>query len=234
MIVQLFVDRADEDLNVRMSLLNRSNTFRRTDEVHQLDVLDAAALEAVDRSDSGAAGRQHRVEQQNVAVLDVTRQLAVILDRLEGLRVAIQADVADLGCRDHLQNTLYHAETCAQDRNESDLLAGELTLGNRGLDGDLLERQITGRLVAHQHGDLGSGLAEFLDAGGLVAHQAQLVLDQRVVHFMYGCHNRSLLLLKSEFVICSPRDASCVRVRPADGADRRRRAPAGCRFCPHE
>ena len=93
---------------------------------------------------------------------------------------------------------------------------------------------LAGRLVAHQHSDLGSGLAEFLDAGGLVAHQAQLVLDQRVVHFMYGCHNRSLLLLKSEFVICSPRDASCVRVRPADGADRRRRAPAGCRFCPHE
>ncbi len=38
-IVQLLVDCADEDLNVRMSLLNRGNTFRCTDEVHQLDVL---------------------------------------------------------------------------------------------------------------------------------------------------------------------------------------------------
>ena len=53
-----------------MSLLNSGNAFRCADEVHQLDVLYAAALEAVDGSDSGTAGSQHRVEQQYVAILD--------------------------------------------------------------------------------------------------------------------------------------------------------------------
>ena len=163
-------------------------------------MLYAAALEAVDGSDSGTAGSQHRVEQQYVAILDVVRQLAVIFDRLQGFRVAVQTDVADLGCRNHLQNALNHAQTCTQDRHERNLLAGNnlyARLSDRSLDGDLLERQIAGSLVAHQHCNLSSSLAELLNAGGLVAHQRQLVLDKRVVHFMYGCHNKNLLYPKT-------------------------------------
>ena len=48
MVVQLLVNAGNEDLNVRMSLLNSGNAFRCADEVHQLDVLYAAALEAHD------------------------------------------------------------------------------------------------------------------------------------------------------------------------------------------
>ena len=38
-VVQLLVNAGNEDLNVRMCLLNSGNAFRSSDEVHQLNVL---------------------------------------------------------------------------------------------------------------------------------------------------------------------------------------------------
>ena len=202
-----------------MRLLHRLDALGRCDQIHQLDVLDTAPLEAVDRGDSRAAGCQHRVEQQHVAVLDIVRQLAVILDRLQGFRIAVQADVADLGSRDHFQHAVHHAEAGAQDRHQRDLLARDYLhtrIRHRGLDRDFLERQVAGRLVAHQHGDLTGRFAEFLDAGGLVAHQAELMLDQRMIHFMYGCHSKTLLY--PQFALLS--DSRLRRSRSACGRRR--------------
>ena len=193
MVVELLINGSDENFDIRVSLLNSFNAFRRCDQVHQLDVFYAAALEAINGSDCRAAGCQHRVEQQYVTILDVVRQLAVIFDRLHRVRIAVHAHVTDLGSRDHFEHAFYHAKTGAQDGNQRDLLAGNhmhTCICQRGFDGDFLERQVAGCLIAHQHGDFAGRFAELLYASGFIAHQAELMLDQRVIHFMNGSHNR--------------------------------------------
>ena len=77
-------------------------------------------------ADGAAASCEHRVDDKHVALGDVFGQLAVVLDRLERLGVAVEADVADARRRDELEDALDHAEPRAQDRDDRDLLANEL------------------------------------------------------------------------------------------------------------
>ena len=155
-----------------------------SDDAHEFDVDSALFFEDLDRFHSGAAGCEHWVQHDDFALMDVGRQLAVVGDRLQGLRVAVHADVAYLGSRNHREHALQHADAGAQDRDEGQLSAGDdlgLGDGDWGLHLDLLERQVAGGLVAHQHRDFADQLAEFLGAGVLVAQQGEFVLNQWVV-----------------------------------------------------
>ena len=60
----------------------------------------ARLLHRRDRGGRRVAGREHRVEQDHVAVGDVVRQLDVVLDRLERLLVPVEADEADARARE--------------------------------------------------------------------------------------------------------------------------------------
>ena len=140
---------------------------------------------------SAAAGGEHRIHHDHVALGDIGRELAVIFDRFEGLRVTVQADVTDLAGRDHCNHAVDHAETGAEDGDDGKLLARKTLhrcLGNRRFDLNLFQRKVAGRLIAHQHGDLADKLAEFLHARVLVTQDRQLVLDQRVVEYMQLTH----------------------------------------------
>lgn len=86
--------------------------------------------------------------------------------------------------RNELQDAVDHAEAGAQDRDDGDLLAGDaFACGGlkRGLDLDILEREVAHSLVSLEDGELAHKGAELVRASGLVAKDVELVLDQRVV-----------------------------------------------------
>ncbi len=94
--------------------------------------------------------------------------------------------MADLRVGDQAQNAVYHAQTGPQDRDDADGLSGQhLRLGraDRGLDFHFFRLEIPGHFIHHQHGDFIQQLAEILAAGFLVAHDAQFVLNQRMIKY---------------------------------------------------
>ncbi len=119
---------------------------------------------------------------------DIGGHLAVVLHGLVGLRVPVQADMAHLGGGDHLDNAIHHTQAGPEDGDDGQLLARQGFKGaggDRGLDLDVLQRQVPGGLVALQSGDLGDDLPEFLHPGALVPEDGQLVLKQRMVQDVY-------------------------------------------------
>ena len=183
----------------------------------------APLLDQGDGVAGGTAGGQHGIQHQQLAILAVGRQLAVVLHGLMGLRVAVQADVTHAGCGNQLGHGFHHAQASAQDRHDTQLLAGQLTgraLADGGLDLYLLGGQVAGHLVHHQHGDLVEQLAELLGAGILAAHDGQLVLDQGMVkdhNFSHECaslRRRRSLPACSTLISIRHYIASC---RPAQG-----------------
>ena len=84
-----------------------------------------SALSRVDGGDRGVAGREHRIDDDHVAVAHVLGDLVVVLDRLERLGIAVQADVADARRRQDVEHAVEDAGAGAEDRDEHDLLAVE-------------------------------------------------------------------------------------------------------------
>ena len=103
------------------------------------------------------------------------------------LRVAVHADMADLRRGNHVDHRVHHAQTGTQNGHDSQLLARKdaaLGRGDGSLNLDLLRREVSRGLIAHQGGNLAHQLAEFLDAGSLVAQNRQLMLNQRVIQYV--------------------------------------------------
>jgi len=89
-----------------------------------------------------------------------------------------------LGRRNQSQCAVHHAKSGTHNRNKSDLSATDdvgIRKPERSFDLNLLERKITGSLIAHEHRDLLNQLAEFLGTCVLVPQQGNLVLNQRVI-----------------------------------------------------
>ena len=82
MVVEVIVQSGDKDVNVRVILLHTLDAFGCAYDAHELDMLDAVLLEEGDRSGGGAAGREHRVDNDNVALLNVGGHLEVVLHGL--------------------------------------------------------------------------------------------------------------------------------------------------------
>ena len=122
---------------------------------------------------------------------------------LQGLFVAVHADVRHAGGGDQVEDAVLEAQTCTEDGNDGHLLAGQyghFAGAQRRLDGLQGGGQVTGGLVGQQHGDLAHQGAEVLDAGVLIAHHRQLVLHQRVIYDVQGrklfVHDLILRILK--------------------------------------
>ena len=174
-----------------MLLLHLRDALRRRHKAHQPDVGAAAVLQHLDRVAGAAARREHRIRQDDQALLDVLRKLAVIHHRLVGRLIAVQADVADLGHRHEGMQALDHAHARTQDGHDGELAAAHLLgrhLADRRLNIFVLKGKVPGHFIAHQQRDLLEQLAEILGTGLLVTHDGQLVLDHRVVDNMYLAH----------------------------------------------
>ena len=85
----------------------------------------ARPLDGLDRRRRRVSGREHRVEQDHVALGDVVRELDVVLDGLERLLVAVEADEPDPRARDEGEHAVEHPDARAQDRAHGHLLAGD-------------------------------------------------------------------------------------------------------------
>ena len=173
------------------------DAFRSGDQADELDALCAMLLDLGDGINGAAAGSQHRVQNQNITLCDILRQLAEVLHGLQGLLVAVQADEAHLCGGQQGQHTVQHTHACAQDGHQSQLAASQhlgLCHGDGCFDLHLFQRQVTGRFVAQQGRDLANEVTELLGAGLLVAQNAQLVLQQRMLNDHRG-HKNTLLIL---------------------------------------
>ena len=185
-VVEAVVDRGGEDLHVRMPAFEHAQAFRRGHQEQALDALAAGGLEHVDGGDQGAAGGQHRVEDDRGAFVHATGELLVVADRFERPLVALQSDHADLGGGNQLEHARQHAQAGAQDRHQRHLGALDAMRLDRpgpAVDRDFLGLQVGGGFVGQQGRDLGGEFAEFLGADPGDAHQAELVLHQRVADF---------------------------------------------------
>ena len=116
---------SDVDLDVRVRFLETLEAFRSSDDAHKLDYLAAMLLDEIHGLDSGAAGRQHRIGDHDRALTNRARELAVILVRLMRRRVAVQANVSDLGGGNKLLYAADHAKSGPEDRNDGQLLAAD-------------------------------------------------------------------------------------------------------------
>ena len=188
MLVEVVVERAGVDLHVGIELLNVLNALGSGDEHHELDVLAAALLHLADGLGGAAAGGEHGIDDQHVALGHVLGHLAEVGMGLERFFIAVHADVAHARGGDHAQHAVDQTETGTEDGDDHELAAGKgggvhLADGRFNVLGG--ERKIAGRLVGDEHTDLADQLAEILDAGVLVAHDRQLVRHEGMVHDVY-------------------------------------------------
>ena len=97
--------------------------------------------------------------------------------------VAVKPDVADL-CRWHQSlDARDHAEARAENRNQGELSSGKhrsAAFFERRFDFHILERQVSERFEAFEHGDFFNQLAENIGTRFLVAQEGNLVLNQRM------------------------------------------------------
>jgi hypothetical protein len=103
--------------------------------------------------------------------------LEVVVHRLQRVVVAVQADVAHAHAGHQPHHALHHPQPRAQDGDHGQLLPRQHMgrgLLQRRLDLHLLQRQVLGDLVRHEHGDLVHQLLELLLARLLVAQHASL------------------------------------------------------------
>src|SRR5205807_3518656 len=101
-VVEPLVHGGNMDGDVRVGGTQSLDALRRGEQPDVLDAFDTPALQDVDASFGGSASRQHRVEHNRQLYPIRSRQAVVVLDGVERSLVAVQADVPDLGGRDHL------------------------------------------------------------------------------------------------------------------------------------
>ena len=92
---------------------------------------------------------------------------------MQGLRIAIDADMADAGRGHEIEHAFEKTLAGAQDRDDDQLLALEdrrLHLGERCLDRLGGHRQVAGDLIGEKEADLAQQLAEYGGRRVLVAH----------------------------------------------------------------
>src|SRR5256884_4066985 len=122
-VVELAVERGGEDGDVGVGLEHATHALGRGDEAEEPDALGAGVLERVYGVRRRAAGREHGVEHEEIARVFTGWDLEIVIDGLEGVVLAVDADVADARRGDELRDALDHAEARAQDRHEGGLLS---------------------------------------------------------------------------------------------------------------
>src|SRR6266516_1669425 len=182
-LVELPVEGSRVHGHVGVGGEHRLDALGRGDEAQEAHARGPGFLQGLDGGDGRAAGREHRVQHEKRAVLLARGDLEVVVDGLERVVVAVQADVSDARRGDELSDALDHPQAGAQDGDQGELLARHLHAAGaleRRIDFDGFEGQVLGDLVGHEHRDLAGELLEVLGGGALVAQQRELVLDQRV------------------------------------------------------
>src|SRR2546427_4635329 len=109
-VVELAVERGGEDGDVGVGLEHAAHALRRRHETQEADALGTGMLERADGIRRRAAGREHGIEHEEIARVLAGWDLEIVVDRLERVVLAVDADVADARRGDELRDTLDHAE----------------------------------------------------------------------------------------------------------------------------
>lgn len=174
-----------------MFIVDSLDAFRGGDEAHDPDVGDLLLLEDLDGAEDGAASGEHGVDDDDLTFSNIRRHVQIVLHGLEGLFIALDADVADLGDGDESDESVDHTESSAEDGDDAGLATDDVlgvALTHWGSDLVGLEGEVASQLETHEHGDFGEELAEVLGAGGGLADDAQLVLDEGMVKYYNLVH----------------------------------------------
>src|SRR5215210_2465585 len=134
--------------------------------------------------------REHRVEDEDQVLVQVAREVDVVLDRLGRLLVALETHEADRRGRQEGERPVEHTKPGPQDGNEADGAGDllDLRLGQGRADLDLAGRHIPCGLGDHDKGEFLHGLPEVRGRGPLVAQDRELVATQGVVYDVEVLH----------------------------------------------
>ena len=143
MFIETLVECRRVNVHVRMFLGEFLDSLGCRHEAHHGDMCAAGLLDARDCVAGGTARREHRVDQNDLTVLDIRGHLEVIVMRFMRVGIAVHTDVADAGDRHKTHQTVYHPQPCTQDRNDCQFLPGDTLqrrTADRGLHLHIFER----------------------------------------------------------------------------------------------
>src|SRR5215210_4855187 len=160
------------------------------DRVEAGDPGSTLLLELVYSGREAPPRREHRVEDEDQVLVQVAREIDVVLDRLGRLLVALEAHKADRRHRQEGERPVEHTEAGAQDRDEADWTGDllDLCLGQGRTDLDRTGRHVPCGLGDHDQGELLHGLPEVGGTGTLVAEYRELVAAQGTVYDVEVLH----------------------------------------------
>jgi tRNA(adenine34) deaminase len=165
------------------------------DDTNRGDVDGAAFEQKVDSGNEGAAGGQHRVKHEALAVGKVIGQPFGVRGGLQGLVVSHHAEKADLRCGHEFHHTFEHPQPRAQNGHHKGSWLADGEAGGiryRRANGHLIDPHIARRFVREKSDEL---LRERAKNGGRrrrVAKHGELVSDERMICYV-DSHRLNLL-----------------------------------------
>ena len=165
-----------------MTFLHAADAFGRGDQIDQPDMFRALLGQQIERGHGAAAGRQHRINQNDFEAAEVFRETFVVKLRAQRRFFPFEADETDAGgginCKmeSNMPSPARNTGTSATSRSSRRpcaLASGVSTETARTAN-------IARRFVKHERGDFAEQPAEFLRLRPFVAQPGEVVLHQRV------------------------------------------------------
>ena len=190
-VVQALIERSRIDIHVGMIGLHTPYSFGGSHEAHQADVRTTFLFQHLDRVGRASSRSQHRIGDDDHAVVDVFGQFAVVENGVVRFVIAVETDMSDLGHRKEVQQPVDQAQPGAQDRHDGQFFARyfiRLCAHHRCLDFYFGQRKIASHLIAHQHGDLFEQIAKIFCTRVDIPYSRQLMLNHGMIDNMQLAH----------------------------------------------
>ena len=193
LLVQFAVECSAVHNHVRMRLSETAYALRCGHKAEKANARCTSAFERGHRSSGAPSSRQHGIEQKEIALGGVARNLEVVIHWLERVVVAIQANMADASCGNEARHPFDHSEPRTQNGNKCEFFStyapsrGSL---QRCFNRRILEGKFARRLVRDQCSDLVNKLLEDLGGCRTVAQKRELVLHERMGGHAQGRKSR--------------------------------------------
>ena len=182
-LIEAVIKGGRVDGYIGMGRLHRVDSLGSTDQTDQSEVPAAMGFQPLNGETGRAARGQHGIDHEDRSIGDVMGHLLVVGNRLHGVFIPVDTQMADPGLGQQGQNAVDHADAGPKNRNQRDRKSESDGLGRfeGGLDRDRFGPEITTDTKGHQPGDLIEQTAELLGWSGRVPEPTQPVLNDRVI-----------------------------------------------------
>jgi hypothetical protein len=181
--VEFSVQRCRYDTHVGMFVREILHTFWCSDETEKSNSCRSRTLQRRHSRRSASSRGEHRVEQEEITLGGITGDFEVVVDRLQRVVIAIQADVSNARRWNQSQHTFNHSESRTQNWNESQLLATDAVTDGafkRRVHWNFFQWQRTRGFIGEKHREFINKFLEDLRWCVAAAQQCNLVLHQRM------------------------------------------------------